>query len=352
MSAAATPIDRVTSWFRRPQQEIETASPADQRRARYDEIGEFLFANDLDANALNFDFARQFIDGSDAALVCAAQSVLERHGRIGERDVLRILERSATAQMPDTLNALTRELEGKVAECLAAVTDSTASTNAYSTVLDAAADDMAANPAETYRRLLETTLEVAETTRRIGGRLERTRKDTRRLRADLDKALRAAEEDHLTGLPNRRGFYAHLEEAVAAQRPAGLTIALCDIDNFKLVNDRHGHDTGDRVLRFVARLLRDALPAQVFVARYGGEEFVCLFDGVDVARAAELLDAARVKLGERVLRDQASGESIGSVTFTAGIAPVGNDPAAALRAADEALYSGKKAGKNCVSTAG
>jgi diguanylate cyclase len=129
-------------------------------------------------------------------------------------------------------------------------------------------------------------------------------------------------------------------------------VALCDIDNFKAVNDRHGHDTGDRVLRFVGRLLRDALPPHVFVARYGGEEFVCLFEGADVAKAAELLDAARVRLSERVLRDQTSDAPIGTVTFTAGVAMVAEDPAAALRSADEALYSAKKAGKDRVATSG
>lgn len=349
MNAPAAFPDRVANWFRRAPS-AEPLDAAAQRRARFDAIGDWLFENDLEPNAVNFDFARQFLDETDPALVRAAQSLIESKGRVGERDVLRILERSATAQMPDTLNALTRELEAKVAECIAAVSDSTESTTAYSSVLDAAADDMATNPGETYRRLLETTLEVAETTRRIGGRLERTRKDTRRLRADLDKARKAAEEDHLTGLPNRRGFYTRIEEAAAARKPAGLVVALCDIDDFKSVNDRHGHDTGDRVLRFVARLLRDSLPSQVFVARYGGEEFVCLFEGEDIARAAELLDTARQRLGERVLRDQSSGAPIGAVTFTAGIATVGNDPAAALRAADEALYAGKKAGKDRIAT--
>ncbi|WP_163827699.1 hypothetical protein, partial [Proteus vulgaris] len=71
----------------------------------------------------------------------------------------------------------------------------TASTSAYSTALGEAADQMGSEPGEAYRRLLEVTLEVAETTRKIGGRLERTREDTRRLRADLERAVREAEED-------------------------------------------------------------------------------------------------------------------------------------------------------------
>ncbi len=340
-------IDRVAAWFRRPSDPDPRQDERAARRARYDEIGEFLFANDLELSAANFELARAYLDGSDAALVRSVQNVIDRRGRIGDRDVSRIAERRAAAQMPDTLGMLARELEGKVAECLAAVNDSTASTSLYSTALDEAADQMAADPAAAYRRLLEVTLDVAETTRRIGGRLERTRRDTRQLRAALDEARRAAEEDHLTGMPNRRGFYSRVEEAVE-RGTSGLAIALCDIDNFKAVNDQHGHETGDRVLRFVARLLRDALPRQVYVARYGGEEFVCLFEGVDVDRAVAMLDRVREKLGDRLLRDQTSDVPIGKITFSAGIAALGDDTATALRAADEALYFAKKAGKDRV----
>jgi diguanylate cyclase len=346
-----TPIERVTAWFRRPSDhsdQVESIDPRLVRRTRYDDVGDFLFANDLSLTGANFDFAQRFLAGEDAMLAREVQALLDRKARLSDRDVSRLQERRAADPASDTLGTMARELEAKVAECLAAVSDSTASTTAYSTALDAAADEMAADPGNAYRRLLEITLEVAETTRRIGGRLERTRRDTRRLRADLDDARRAAEEDELTGLPNRRGFYTRVEEALGASKSAGLAVALCDIDDFKAINDRHGHDTGDRVLRFVARLLRDALPRQVFVARYGGEEFVCLFEGVEVPRAIALLDAARVKLGDRVLRDQNSDAPIGSVTFSAGVAVLGDDTAAALRVADEALYFAKNTGKDRV----
>ncbi|UZK66143.1 GGDEF domain-containing protein [Sphingomonas sp. M1-B02] len=351
--ALHAPLDRLTSWLRRGDDGPRPESDGQAlRRLRFEQIGAFLSEHDLEPSTSNFDFALRLLREEDSPLAREAGKMLQKRDRLSDRDVERIVAHCAPPEAnSDPLGALARELEGKVAECLAAVGDSSASTSAYSTALDAAADQLATEPAAAYRRLLALTLEVAETTRRIGGRLERTRRDTRRLRADLDRAVRAAEEDHLTGLPNRRGFLARMEKAVAANVDAPLVLALCDIDNFKAINDGHGHETGDRVLRFVAQLLREKLSRRVLVARYGGEEFVCLFQGIETDKAAAMLDDARVHLGARSLRDQVTNAPIPTVTFSAGIAAIGTDPAAALRAADEMLYVAKHRGKDLILTA-
>ena len=347
-----SPLDRLVSWFRRGEGEDPWAAPdrTALHRLRYEQIGAFLFQHGLEPSTTNFDFAGRFLDGLEAPLVRAAQDLLTAKGTLTDRDVERIVERCAASETPDKLDKLTRELESKVADCLAAVGDATASTSAYSTALGEAADQMGSEPGEAYRRLLEVTLEVAETTRRIGGRLERTREDTRRLRADLERAVREAEEDHLTGLPNRRGFFARMEEMLARPDAAPFALALCDIDNFKAINDRHGHHTGDRVLRFVARFLREDLGRRVTVARDGGEEFVCLFEGADAEEAADTLDGCRTRLRERLLRDQTTDLPIGRISFSAGVAPVAGDHADALRLADDLLYAAKHAGKDRVVT--
>ncbi|RYE73768.1 MAG: hypothetical protein EOP19_28880, partial [Hyphomicrobiales bacterium] len=174
-----SPIDRLTSWFRRG--EIEQLVGPDRqasRRLRWEQIGAFLFAHELEPSAANFDFAGRYLDGHDARLVAITRGMLAGRETFTDRDIERILERSAEPERAsDKLGALTRELEGKVSECLAAVGDSAASTTAYSSALDAAAVQLTSEPAEAYRRLLEVTLDVAETTRRIGGRLEKTRRD-------------------------------------------------------------------------------------------------------------------------------------------------------------------------------
>jgi diguanylate cyclase len=177
--------------------------------------------------------------------------------------------------------------------------------------------------------------------------LERTRREADSLRRDLRQARRAAERDHLTGLPNRRALEAALRALDAGDTPA--TVALCDIDDFKQVNDRFGHAAGDRVLRFVAGFLERELGGDVLVARHGGEEFACLFRRADSRAAMARLDTARERLSARSLVNQETGLAFDRVTFSAGVAPLGEDGgAAALAEADLALYAAKHAGKNRV----
>lgn len=343
-----SPLDRLTSWFRRDGAPSDRAA---QHRQRFEQIGAFLFEHGLEPSTTNFDFAGRLLDGHETALAQAAEAVLAVKGRLTDRDVERIVERCAAEDTSGKLEKLTRQLEAKVTECLGAVSEAASSTSAYSTALGEAAGQMEDEPGEAYRRLLEVTLEVAETTRKIGGRLESTREDTKRLRADLERAVREAEEDHLTGLPNRRGFFTRIEQTLARPEGAPFALALCDIDNFKAINDRHGHHTGDRVLRFVGRTLREFLGRRVTVARYGGEEFVCLFEGCDAEEAAESLDACRAQLRDRSLRDQTTNLPIGHISFSAGVTGVAADPADALRFADELLYMAKHAGKDRVMSA-
>jgi len=350
----SAPIDRLTGWLRRP--DAIAADAPDTRaahRAKLDAICAFLLDHDLEPTAAHLAFAASYVDDRDPRVRLTANAILRERGTITARDIDRI---TAAVTKPesgaDLFSELARELEEKVGECIGAISDSFASTTEYSKALNSAAADLSSAPELTYNRLISLTLDVAETTRKISRRLETAHADTRRLHADLERAVRAAEEDDLTGLLNRRGFMERLEAAVADQPGRDRTVALCDIDNFKVVNDRHGHDTGDRVLRYVARQLRDNLDPQVVVARYGGEEFVCLFEDMVPAQAAAMLDQVRTALRGRSLRSQETGDPIGSITFSAGVALVTDDPAQALRAADAALYAAKHEGKDRVIAAG
>src|SRR3546814_4223188 len=86
---------------------------------------------------------------------------------------------------------------------------------------------------------------------------------------------------------NRRAFESTLREAAVRARDKGksLSVAFCDIDHFKQINDVHGHDVGDRILKFVGKLLADISNDTCHVARHGGEEFVMLFEGQSTAAA-------------------------------------------------------------------
>ena len=203
-------------------------------------------------------------------------------------------------------------------------------------------DSVIANLTQIARTMLDRTREMEE-------EMRATELESRQLRRSLEKARHDATVDHLTGLPNRRAF----EEVFAEERIAAhanlepLCVALCDIDLFKKVNDQHGHETGDRVIRAVGQAL-DRISDRCHVARHGGEEFALLFRGLDVDGARSALDGARERFAARHFVDKISGNAIGGVTFSGGVVNVfqHENLSDALRAADEALYRAKEGGRN------
>jgi diguanylate cyclase (GGDEF)-like protein len=122
---------------------------------------------------------------------------------------------------------------------------------------------------------------------------------------------------------------------------------LADIDDFKLLNDRHGHATGDEVLVRIAGLMNEAIRESDFLARYGGEEFAILTTGTDLAGAVTLAEKIRLRISQETWTC-AEGEETLQVTVSMGIAVYRGERKAFFRDADRALYQAKGMGKNCV----
>jgi len=183
---------------------------------------------------------------------------------------------------------------------------------------------------------------------------KRDSENLRRFAAELAVANRrlqqAALTDPLTGLPNRRYGMERLEQEWAAtarnQRP--LSCMVVDVDQFKLVNDTFGHDSGDVVLRQVAAVLRKEARAEDVVCRLGGEEFLII--SPDTPLAAALMLAERLRAA--VARGRAANGAIShNTTVSVGVAQ--REPAMMrvdelIKAADTALYDAKRAGRNRV----
>ncbi|MBW3536136.1 MAG: GGDEF domain-containing protein, partial [Gemmatimonadetes bacterium] len=178
-------------------------------------------------------------------------------------------------------------------------------------------------------------------------------------RERLEAALREANEelerlantDVLTGLANRRRFMAALETEIERARRYGRAFALVllDLDRFKLVNDTHGHATGDQVLRSIGPVLREASRDIDVPARLGGEELAMLLPETTADGARALAERLRHGIA-RQRHESPTGTSF-SVTASLGVAVFGpgqDDAEALLHAADEALYAAKDGGRNRV----
>ena len=169
-------------------------------------------------------------------------------------------------------------------------------------------------------------------------------------------ASHSANSDVLTSLPNRRAMDVRLRTAIEVARRTSqpMSIAICDIDNFKGFNDLHGHQIGDEVLKFVASTLARHSGDRRFAARYGGEEFVLLFEGLGPAAAATEADRIRSEIAVRELQVTATGQLLGRITLSAGVAGLEerDSPTSLLKRADAALYRAKNRGRNRVCLAG
>jgi diguanylate cyclase (GGDEF)-like protein len=161
---------------------------------------------------------------------------------------------------------------------------------------------------------------------------------------------RQARHDPLTGLPNRATFNEAYGRAVSLSRRAGepLSLAFCDLDAFKSVNDTHGHGTGDEVLCRVGAALKSALRTCDLVARWGGEEFVALLPGTDRSGATVAMQRALDVVRGR--RFTGRGGVPFGITFSAGVVGVehGMTVEDAIANADRLLYAAKAAGGNRV----
>lgn len=160
------------------------------------------------------------------------------------------------------------------------------------------------------------------------------------LRAMATSELQAT-TDPLTGLLNRRSLEDQLGELT--ERRARFTVAFCDLDHFKRLNDTHGHEAGDRALRCFARLLRGAVRETDVVCRYGGEEFVVVFPDTDAAQAVQVMERLSRELENAVL----AGE-VPELTVSVGVADwtTAAEPTEAIRQADGAMFRAKQRGRD------
>ena len=180
----------------------------------------------------------------------------------------------------------------------------------------------------------------------------RKKRYTERLRDNVQMSIELAITDSLTGLYNRRYMESHLTTLVeqAATRGKPLTALVLDIDYFKAINDTHGHDAGDDVLREFATRIRKAIRGIDLACRYGGEEFVIVMPETDMAVATVVAERLRRRIASERFSIQQGASAI-EVTISVGIATLdaADDTAASiLKRADQALYRAKRDGRNRV----
>jgi diguanylate cyclase (GGDEF)-like protein len=201
--------------------------------------------------------------------------------------------------------------------------------------------------------LTRTFNDMARRLRRNREEIDRHHGQLREQNEELQRANEVLEQlsitDGLTKLHNHRYFQETLTREIKRVSRSGepLAMLLVDIDDFKALNDRHGHAEGDAVLERIARVLNECVRESDVLARYGGEEFVVLATGTDLAGGVYLAEKVRTAVAETTFLLHDSLEPM-RATVSIGVAAFEGDRKRFFHAADRALYRAKAAGKNCV----
>lgn len=260
-----------------------------------------------------------------------------------------LLTRETGRQRRASNERLQRDVEGQVAAMQAGVAGATSMTalrNEVTERLDSIVHSLATHrhDEEDREAALRQQLEL------LTIRVHEMETESARIEQRMAEQRRLALVDILTQLPNRQAYEERLQEewVRSAHCERSLMLALCDVDNFKSINDSYGHLAGDKVLRVIARTLSSRLRRTDFCARYGGEEFVVLMPETTPENALDILEQLRQAVADCPFHFRAEPVT---VTLSAGLAVVspGDNPGRIFQRADEALYRAKQAGRNrCV----
>lgn len=200
--------------------------------------------------------------------------------------------------------------------------------------------------------LLTKNAEMLKESADLKNRLEQSQKQVKDLHAKLTEALDMGMRDPLTDLGNRRRFDLALAQEVAEARRKGskLTLVICDLDHFKSINDKFGHQVGDSILRLFATLLLNNLKGRDIAIRYGGEEFAIILPETDIEGAKNVTENIRRNLESSNWRVTTTHAAIGQVTASFGVAELEADDSVQklIQKADRRLYLAKQGGRNRV----
>jgi diguanylate cyclase len=245
----------------------------------------------------------------------------------------------------------------EIKQVISTIDAAAGSASTYSKRLTAASEKLAqAKDGEALRVIIEHLVQGARdmetSNRKLEARLAASRQEIEQLQHNLEAVRTESLTDPLTTLANRKYFDTALAQSIAEAEAKNepLSLLMADIDHFKTFNDRFGHLTGDQVLRLVAMSVKQSVKNSDIAARYGGEEFVIALPNAGLDTAILIADQIRRAVMTKELMKRSTGERLGRVTVSIGVAALRPSDSAPLlmERADRCLYAAKRGGRNRV----
>ncbi|MBC2709684.1 MAG: diguanylate cyclase [Desulfosarcina sp.] len=321
---------------------------------------ELIGKHGLPTDPLNYCIWYEYASGKNGALNAAIDNHLESKGAFSEA-ISRQFFNQYIAGGKETVTTLVREELKKV---FAAIIGAIKTTNQHFSRSE--------NNLETINESLVPSLSEADVERLVDQikheiknlessstsfkeQLQQATHEIGQLKSKMSRYRNEALKDPLTQIDNRRGFDKKLRNAIAEANATetSLCLIMADIDHFKKVNDTHGHLVGDNVIRMVAATIKDSIKGKDLAARLGGEEFAALLPDTPFDGAMKLADNIRLTFERLDLKKKSTGESLGKITLSFGVATYKKDEVAEdfVHRADVALYQSKETGRNKVTGA-
>jgi len=306
----------------------------------------------------NYEIWYAYAAGANRALNKALDGMLAGGGTPSESDLESVHEAFFTAaravgEVAKVSSGIRAELNG-VVKLIAGTLGANA---VYGDALVHASHDLTVTDdpgliQSTVHTLVAATLEMRDDSLQLKARLDGAMQEIANLQQGLEAVRMESRIDPLTELANRKHFDETMREAIrhSAQRGEPLSLLMIDIDHFKSFNDSFGHTTGDQVLRLVAVSLKQNIKGQDLAARYGGEEFAIVLPNTALKQAVVVADHLRRAVMARELKKRSTGEIIGRITVSIGVASSQelDTNESFIERADNCLYAAKRGGRNRV----
>lgn len=307
---------------------------------------------------VNYTLWYEYVRGENTELRTAIDRYLGQHLQLDEAVAEALYKRFILGSGLDS-NRIEQAAEGAstvltgMAESAARAGDQTAQ---YGTSLSRLSQELAGSAhSPALEEMLNTTRQMQAAVTEMQQRLTSSQNEISQLRAELRRVHEESRIDSLTGLANRRAFDQNLATCLAeadtpARRYQRPCLMIADIDHFKRINDTFGHPYGDNVLRAIGTILKDTTPEDCLAARIGGEEFAVLIPSRSLSEARALAEAVRTRVAAARVRRQGQSDDATRITISIGLTlfQPGEDGAAFMERADQALYTSKDSGRDRV----
>lgn len=305
----------------------------------------------------NYEIWYIYATGYNPALNREINETLARNRSLSPADIDRIYGAYLSSTgLTDRIDTVGAKIVDEIDQVMAMIDATSGSATSYGESLANVSRKLGAADREGLRNIIEslvvTTKEMEKTNQALEARLRASKHDILQLQHDLEALRHESLTDPLTTLANRKSFDIALKNAIetALKSREPLSLLMTDIDDFKKLNDTFGHLTGDQVLRLVAGVVKGNVKGQDVVARYGGEEFAVVLPGTNLQQARTVGDSIRRAVMHKELIKRSTGEHLGRITISVGVATLRPDDVAQslIARADAGLYTAKRSGRNRV----